>query len=119
MKKIAFALMVLVAACTTSSRDEVEPRTPVADESTTSVRNYRCESGETIAVTYPSTGSARVEYKGRDYDMRIAVSGSGSRYVAGELEWWAKGSGPGSEGTLLRHLADGTSGEALEMCTES
>lgn len=59
-----------------------------------------------------------VQYKGSSYNMQIAVSGSGSRYVGGELEWWAKGSGPGSVSTLFRHMADGTSGELIEFCTE-
>ncbi|MGV8923351.1 MAG: MliC family protein, partial [Thermomonas sp.] len=43
-------------------------------------------------------------------------SGSGARYVGSDLEWWTKGSGSGSEGTLLRHQADGTSGEIVESC---
>lgn len=50
--------------------------------------------------------------------MRIAVSGSGARYVSDGLEWWTKGSGAGAAGTLFRHLADGTSGEIIESCVE-
>ena len=84
-----------------------------------SVHNYRCQSGETIAATYPTTDSATVQYKGNNYNMRIAVSASGSRYVGDELEWWTKGSGPGSEGTLFRHMADGTTGESIESCSET
>ena len=83
-----------------------------------SVLNYRCESGETIAATYPSTEVATVNYKGSHYKMQIAVSGSGARYVGSELEWWTKGSGPESEGTLFRHRADGTSGEIVESCKQ-
>lgn len=70
------------------------------------------------AATYTSTDSATVTYKTRDYRMQIAVSGSGARYVDGDLEWWTKGSGTRSDGTLLRHRADGTSGEIIERCTE-
>ncbi|MFA7522861.1 MAG: MliC family protein [Halothiobacillaceae bacterium] len=81
------------------------------------MHNYRCESGETIAATYPTTDSATVRYQGSSYNMEIAVSASGARYVGGGLEWWTKGSGPGSEGTLFRHLADGSSGEIIERCT--
>ena len=81
--------------------------------------DYRCRSGETIVASYPSTDSATVQYKGTTYDMRIAVSGSGARYVGGGLEWWTKGSGPGSDGMLYRHAADGTSGDSLEACTAS
>ena len=91
---------------------------PAAAPSTSSVHNYRCESGETIAATYSATDSAMIRYKGSTYDMQIAISGSGSRYVGGDLEWWTKGSGPGSEGTLFRHVANGASGESIELCTE-
>lgn len=116
---LTFASILLVSACASSPQGTVNAQTRVAAPSTSSVHNYRCESGETIAATYPSTDSATVRYKGSNYNMQIAVSGSGSRYVGGELEWWTKGSGPGSEGTLFRHLADGTSGEIIELCTES
>lgn len=70
-------------------------------------------------ASYPYTDAATIKYKGRNYDMRIAVSASGARYVGGALEWWTKGSGAGSEGTLFRHLRDGTSGQSIEHCTES
>ena len=115
---LTFACVLLVSACDSSPQDR-GAQTPVAARSMSSVHHYRCESGETIATTYSSTNSATVQYKGRIYDMQIAVSGSGSRYVGGELEWWTKGSGPQSEGTLFRHMADGTSGESIERCTES
>lgn len=116
---LTFASILLVSACASSPQDRASAHTPGAAPSASSVHDYRCESGETIATTYPSTDSATIRYKGGSYDMHIAVSGSGSRYVGGELEWWTKGSGPGSEGTLLRHMADGTSGERIELCTKS
>lgn len=118
LASLTFASILLVSACAKSPQDKVAVQTPVAAPSTSSVHNYRCESGETIATSYPSTDSATVQYKGSNYNMQIAVSGSGARYVGGELEWWTKGSGPGSEGTLFRHMADGTSGESIELCTE-
>ena len=79
--------------------------------------NYRCESGETVVVSYPDTDSATIQYRAATYDLQIAVSGSGARYVGGQLEWWTKGAGAGSEGTLFRHQADGTTGDRLELCT--
>lgn len=115
---LPLACILLASACAISPQDKVDVQTPVAAPSTPFVRNYRCESGEKIAATYPSTDSATVQYKGRNYTMQIAVSGSGARYVDGELEWWTKGSGPGSAGTLSRHMPYGTSGESIELCTE-
>lgn len=50
--------------------------------------------------------------------MTIAISASGARYVGGGLEWWTKGSGPGSAGTLFRHVNDGT-GEIVEQCVQA
>ena len=103
------ASAALVAACNTA------PQEPAAASAFT----YACESGQTVTAAYPTTDTATVQYQGRTYDMIIAISGSGARYVGGGLEWWTKGSGPGSEGTMLRHLANGTSGEILEFCTAS
>lgn len=65
---------------------------------------------------YPHTDSAVVEYKSQQHRMHIEVSASGARYVSGSLEWWTKGSGPGSEGTLFVHNADGTTGDRIELC---
>lgn len=116
---IAFASIVLVSACASSPQDKVNAQMPLMASSTSSVHNYRCVSGEVITIAYPSTDSATVKYKGNNYLMKIAVSASGARYIGGELEWWTKGFGSGSEGTLFRHLADGTSGDSIEHCTES
>lgn len=80
---------------------------------------YRCESGRTVEASYPTDSTAVVDYEGQTYEMEIAVSGSGARYVGGGLEWWTKGGGPGAEGTLFRHdAASGASGETLELCEE-
>ena len=115
---LTFALTLLVSACASSPKGKVDTEAHVATPSTPSVYNYRCESGETIAAIFSSTDSATVQYKGSKYNMHIAISASGSRYVGGGLEWWTKGSGPGSEGTLFRHMANGTSGESIERCLE-
>lgn len=101
-----FALAAVVAGCDRSS--------PGGDSSAT----YHCESGRTVRASYPSDSAAVVEYEGRTLRMTLAVSASGARYVGEGLEWWTKGSGPGSSGTLFRHLSDGTSGETVELCEQ-
>lgn len=103
----AFASILLMSACVTSPQSPAE----------SSAQSYRCESGQTIAASYPTTDSATVQYKGSSYTMAIAVSASGARYVGGGMEWWTKGSGTGSEGTLFRHMPDNTTGELIETCT--
>lgn len=79
---------------------------------------YQCDSGKTIMAAYPTDSTAVVEYDNRRIQMKIAVSGSGARYVGERLEWWTKGSGEGATGTLFRHLEDGTSGEVIEQCLQ-
>ncbi len=110
------ASILFVSAC---SQEKADIDVPVAIAPPHTAHTYQCESGATIVATYPSTSSARVEYQGNSYSMQIAVSASGARYVGGELEWWTKGSGSGSEATLFLHLPDGSSGESVEVCIES
>ena len=115
---IALASLLLVSACASSVPNKAAPQ-PASVASTSAVHQYRCASGETIVASYPSTDSATVQYKSRKHAMKIAVSGSGARYVGDGLEWWTKGSGRGSEGTLFRHMADGKSGTVMENCKAS
>lgn len=105
---------LLVSACAGFPQDD--PGTQAM--SSPSAHHYQCESGKTIAATYSSTDSARVHYEGTTYNLHIAISASGARYVGDELEWWTKGTGRGSEGTLFQHMDDGTSGDIIERCHE-
>lgn len=123
-----FSLLLLSAlaiqACASPDDAPVtEPATdPVAEtvtEPTTDLAaptTYQCESGQTVVASYPTTDTAVVEYNGQTTEMTIDVSGSGTRYVGDELEWWTEGT---DEGTLFRHNADGTSGDLVETCTTS
>ncbi|MFQ3229140.1 MAG: membrane-bound inhibitor of C-type lysozyme [Reinekea sp.] len=82
------------------------------------LHTYQCESGEVVSAVYPLADKAAVKYKGNNYNLTIAVSASGSRYVGEGLEWWSKGTGEASEGALFKHLEDGTTGNSLESCTK-
>ena len=77
---------------------------------------YRCESGRTVEAVYRPPTAATVRYQGQVYEMTVAVSGSGARYIGGGFEWWTRGSGPGSEGMVLRHNPDGMPGDLLDRC---
>lgn len=116
---LAFISILITSGCTGPLPKSLETPTSAATSATALVHSYHCKSGEKIAASYPTTDSATVQYKGINYPLHIAASGSGARYVGGNLEWWTKGSGRGSEGTLFRHKADGTSGELMELCTAS
>lgn len=106
------ASAALLAACSSLSSGGT-------DKAAAETATYACESGATISASYPDTETATIVYQEREHKMRIAVSGSGARYVGDGLEWWTKGSGPGADGTLFEHLRDGTSGDALEHCQAS
>ncbi|PTR05961.1 membrane-bound lysozyme inhibitor of c-type lysozyme MliC [Nitrosospira sp. Nsp5] len=80
---------------------------------------YRCNSGRIVNASYHSGTTAVVEYEGKTREMIIIISGSGARYADGGLEWWTKGMGPGSEGMLLQHKNDGTTGDIIERCVQA
>lgn len=115
----SWASFLLISACASSPQESGETQMPGAERSALVEHDYRCESGETIAAAYPTTDSATVQYQGGTYNMQIVISASGARYVGGGLVWWTKGSGSGSEGTLYRQMADGSTGAVIEACTES
>lgn len=112
-----FVLVVIVASCGRSS-SESDPPTDRATESASRIA-YQCESGRALQVSYPSDTTAVVEYESQTLQMTRAVSASGARYIGEGLEWWTKGSGPESEGTLFRHESGGTTGETVEQCEQS
>ncbi len=109
---IVISSALFLSACGKSAQDSENTQAAVAEH------HYRCESGEAVSASYPSTEAAIIQYKGHSYRMQITISGSGARYVGGGLEWWSKGTGAGSEGSVFFHNADGTSGDAIEFCTE-
>ncbi|WP_049723091.1 MliC family protein [Gilvimarinus polysaccharolyticus] len=106
---LTFTVFLLLSACV-----RYQPST-----ATTTVHHYRCNSDETITATYVTHDSAVIQYKNIQYDMKIAVSGSGSRYVNSEFVWWTKGLGRGSEGTLFLPIVNGASGPMIELCRHS
>lgn len=107
-RPLAVALMgaLSVAAC---NREAAEPVTPVlqdppvaASAPSTPAIGYACESGKTVQAQYIDTETAQVIYDGQTYAMRIAVSGSGARYVGSGLEWWAASRDGQEQATLSR-----------------
>lgn len=112
---LTLASALLVSACASTPQHNADVPSP--ESTAASAQQYRCESGATLTARYPSTDAASIEYKDKHYDMQIAVSGSGARYVDDEREWWTKGTGPGAEGSLFQHKADGTTGQRIDRCT--
>ncbi len=106
---LVLTVPLLVVACNS---------VPPAQEEAVTSALYTCESGVKIVAGYSDTDTATVHYKGRTYSLKNAVSASGARYVGEGIEWWTKGAGRGASGSVLQHLADGTSGAVLEACTQ-
>ncbi|MEO8991709.1 MAG: MliC family protein [Nitrosospira sp.] len=108
-------VIVVFTSCTHFSRSNV----PFAGKNAGDLSiAYHCKSGRTVNASFRPDTTAIVRYEGKTREMVVAISGSGARYVGGGLEWWTKGMGPGSPGTLFRHEDDGTTGEIIEMCVE-
>lgn len=123
-RPLALVLMgaLSLAAC---NREVAEPVTPVpqdppvaASTPTAPAIGYACESGKTVQAQYIDTETAEVIYDGQTYAMRIAVSGSGARYVGSGLEWWTASRNGQEEATLSRIGPNDQVGAAvLERCS--
>ena len=113
---IAMVGMFVLAACNDNAENSDKASNGDTQQMATQATQYKCDSGESINVSYASTETAKVTYQGQDYAMKIAVSASGARYVGGKYEWWVKGDGPDAEGTLFGHNDDDTTGDIVERC---
>ncbi|MGL6070446.1 MliC family protein [Craterilacuibacter sp.] len=57
---------------------------------------YRCSGAQEVSVLYPAYADAatqpiRLRWKGQQYRLSLAASGSGARYASSKLVWWTKG----------------------------
>jgi membrane-bound inhibitor of C-type lysozyme len=64
------------------------------------VTTYDCPGGEKLQAAYPDHETAIVTWKGHTYNLKIARSGSGARYIGYGLQWWTKGMTYGMIATL-------------------
>lgn len=65
--------------------------------------SHSCAGGEPFTVRYVNSGANALALLPVDGEERIfvnTVSGSGARYVSGELVWWTKGADATLENTL-------------------
>lgn len=119
------ALVMGALALAACNQDQAEPAQPLPQEpaaapaqTTTPPIGYACESGKTVQAQYIDTETAQVIYDGQTYAMRIAVSGSGARYVGSGLEWWTA-SRDGQENATLSRIGpnDQVGTAVLERCS--
>jgi len=114
------ALIALVAVITSACAPDTLPaRPPNATKAPTpqavTLVRYACNNDAVVQASYPTADRAVVQYDGNTYNMTLARSADGARYVGDTLEWWSKGTGPQRTATLFAHDADGT-GETILSC---
>ncbi len=114
---IIIALAVIAAGCQ-SSEPKQDTSAGIGDVGVGPL-SYQCLSGGEIVASYPSDSTAVVEYDDQTFQMTIAISASGARYVGDGFVWWTKGSGAGSDGTLYHDDPEGAAGELMEQCTQT
>ena len=111
MKRLFLLLAALpLVACTTTSNELNQNLEPLPAKAI----SYQCDSGNRIIVTYPTTDTAEVKYMDDKYQMKIAISASGARYVGDGLVWWTKG----NEASMYKAVNNTETGEQIENCTQ-
>jgi membrane-bound inhibitor of C-type lysozyme len=124
-RPLAFVLMgaLALAACDQAATDPVQPvpqetAAAPAAAATAPAIGYACQSGKTVQAQYIDTETVQVIYDGQTYAMRIALSGSGARYVGSGLEWWTASRNGQESATLSRIGPNDQVGMAiLERCS--
>jgi membrane-bound inhibitor of C-type lysozyme len=116
----ALAITCLSAACSPEAEappQPVQPSPAPAGPTSPSI-SYACESGQSVAVTYPDTATAQLSYRGQSYVLRLAEAASGARYAGSGLEWWTAVSNGSESATLSRLGPNEDVGVAvLERCS--
>ena len=111
MKRLFLLLAALpFVACTTTSNELNQNLEPLPAKAI----SYQCDSGNRIIVTYPDNETAEVKYMDDTYQMKIAISASGARYVGDGLVWWTKG----NEASMYKAVNNTETGERIENCTQ-
>lgn len=93
-----FALLALAACSRNDTPASPEPPATAPTEAAgapvnplTEVLTYDCADGQVIEAGYPTTDTAVIKTAEHSYDLTIARSASGARYVGYGLQWWTKG----------------------------
>ena len=118
------SLALVVFALAACEREAAVPPTPVVEpvavpaSTTGATTAYTCDSGQTVSVQYPAAETARVNYRSRAYDLRLAPSTTGARYVGAGVEFWTVAR-DGAEGATLSRLGPNqdVGVQVLERCS--
>jgi membrane-bound inhibitor of C-type lysozyme len=81
----AFLAITVLTGCTSTPTDHATP------DAASTWTSYTCSDGQVVQASYPDTNTAMVKIKGETHTLRVAISGSGARYVSDDWQWWTKG----------------------------
>lgn len=99
MRAILIAAILPLTACNRPEQPAPRAAAPAAEAPApggevnppVKVIAYECADGQKIEVGYPTPDSAVLKTAEHSYNLAIARSGSGARYVGYGLQWWTKG----------------------------
>lgn len=115
LARIAGLAIVMVAGTAMADTLNV-PEIPVG---ATMVRNYQCQDGKSLKVTYYNSHGgqsfALLLVKGQAMLFVNTLSGSGAKYDAGPYTWWTKG----NSGDLYDLTAGPHAAPIIAGCTSS
>lgn len=94
MRRPLFGLIVSACAASSSvAATSVSINIELDDAGLTAV-DYQCSANNRLSILYVTSENDILALVPIDGEPRVfvnAVSGSGARYVAGQYEWWSKG----------------------------
>ena len=110
-----------LAACNQDNAAPPQPVQPAPQQPpapTAPPVSYACESGQSVAVSYPDSATAQLSYKGQTYALRLVQAASGARYTGSGVEWWTETRDASESATLSRLGPNQDVGVAvLERCS--
>ena len=104
MNKTALGCAILAIASSAAMADTSVSINIELDDAVLTTATYDCGMQESVQVQYIVSEGDTLALVPVDGDARVfvnVVAGSGSRYVAGQYEWWSKG-----QDAPLRDLID-------------
>lgn len=110
--------LLMTSGCTEEAPVDPPAAPQPAATAAASRVSYACESGGSVAVSYPDDSTARLTWRGGSHVLNRGPAETGSRYLGSGLEWQVTPE-DGQEAAVLRRLGAGEAvGTAvLERCS--
>lgn len=116
-RRATAGLMVLLLLCGCAAADTFHA--PGIEVASTSTRTYRCDGGQSLAVTYWNSQAgqsfALLSVDGKPMLFVDTIAASGVKYMAGRYTWWTKG----ERGDLYDAMAGANAAPLMRGCMAS